>query len=267
MVGGPRQTFDLALQADPPHGGTVMCFPDRSAFEHGEAAFVVAEPAAGWQFTGWFSAEATLLRASDPSCGLVVTGDATVTAQFELLDPTLEIAASLDFPWVSQNTPTATADRHKCVLTVDIVAGAVTGEAYSIALTQDGGAVVDFQVTQPIAMSGTSQTVEILGGRLGASVPSTAADPAYTLTVRVTSSPSGQQDTADVELTLRPLGDIDGDLQVDAQDKLELNKQLNGLATLPGITFRDLDLTGDGVNVDASDKLIMNQRLNGLVSP
>jgi hypothetical protein len=67
--------------------------------------------------------------------------------------------------------------------------------------------------------------------------------------------------------TVRMLGDVNYDNTVDAQDKLEINKSLNGLATLPGITVRDLDLTGDGVNVDAQDKLIINQILNGLTVP
>ena len=77
----------------------------------------------------------------------------------------------------------------------------------------------------------------------------------------------GQAATQDVTLKLRLLGDIVEDGIVNASDKLEMNKKLNGLANLPGITLRDLDLSGDGALVNAEDKLAINQVLNGLIVP
>ena len=87
------------------------------------------------------------------------------------------------------------------------------------------------------------------------------------LNVTVTGTPGGQTATVDVPLSLRLLGDITGDGIVNASDKLEINKKLNGLATLPGIELRHLDLSGDGALVNAEDKLAINQVLNGLIVP
>jgi len=87
------------------------------------------------------------------------------------------------------------------------------------------------------------------------------------LNVTVTGTPGGQTATVDVPLRLRLLGDIVEDGLVNASDKLEMNKKLNGLANLPGLTLRDLDLSGDGALVNAEDKLAINQVLNGLVVP
>ena len=175
----------------------------------------------------------------------------------------LEITATLDHPWVYQNTAATTGDRHKSVLTVEILSGAEPGQTYAITIGQDGHAVTDFQVTQPVAITpGTPQTVNVLGGRRDIS---TAGN--YTLNVTVAGTPGGLTATANVSLILRKLGDIDGDGAVTASDKLEMNKSLNGLATLPGIGLRELDLTGDGTTVNAEDKLAINQVLNGLVVP
>jgi len=74
----------------------------------------------------------------------------------------------------------------------------------------------------------------------------------------------GGADTLWATFTVRLLGDIDGNFVVDALDKLEINKHLNGLPTL--YCERASDLNGDGV-IDAADKLIINQILNGLTVP
>lgn len=105
--------------------------------------------------------------------------------------------------------------------------------------------------------------VTLRGGATGQSTPGT-----YNLTVTVTGHASGLSAVAAAPaLTLRVLGDIDGDGTVTAADKLEISKSLNGLATLPGIGLRELDLTGDGATINAEDKLIINQVLNGVAVP
>ena len=177
--------------------------------------------------------------------------------------PELAITASADFPWVYQNTAVTTIDRQKSVLTVNITGGSAPSETYAITVTENGGAVANFQVTQPVAIvAGTPQAVDVLGGRRATT---TAAG--YTLNVTVTGTPGAQTATVNVPLALRLLADIDGDGSVTAADKLEMNKNLNGLATLPGIGLRELDLTGDGATVNAEDKLVINQVLNGLIVP
>jgi hypothetical protein len=177
--------------------------------------------------------------------------------------PDLVITASLDYGWVYPNTPVTTQNRHKSVLTVDITSGSVVGETYAITLGENGGAVTNFQVTQPVAIvAGTPATVDILGG-----LRTTAVSGTYTINVTVTGTPGGQVATQNVTLKLRLLGDIVEDDIVNASDKLEMNKKLNGLENLAGITLRDLDLSGDGALVNAEDKLAINQILNGLIVP
>ena len=177
--------------------------------------------------------------------------------------PELVITAGLDFSWVYPNTPIATQNRHHSVLTVDITDGSMAGEAYTITVGESGGPVANFQVAQGTAVApGTPQAVSVFGGNR---VTTNAGD--YMLTVTVTGTPGAQTATASVPLTLRLLGDIDGDGSMTASDKLEMNKPLNGLAVLPGITLRNLDLTGDGTTVDAEDRLVINQVLNGLSVP
>jgi dockerin type I repeat protein len=63
---------------------------------------------------------------------------------------------------------------------------------------------------------------------------------------------------------LRVYGDVDDSGAVDTSDKLEINRELNGIATTA--TLRELDLTGDGV-VDTNDKLQVNRLLNGIAVP
>lgn len=184
--------------------------------------------------------------------------------------PTLAIAATIDHNWVYQNTALTTGDRHRCVLTVEITGGQMAGEIYEVTIRQNGGPVVDFQVSQPLSMAGATEEMQIIGGRIGSSTASAAAGGVYQphmLTVTVAGLVNGQTAPVDVPLVLRRFGDVTGDGQVNAEDKLEINKNLNGLAAMPGVGLRELDLTGDGAVVNAEDKLAVNQVLNGLGVP
>lgn len=109
---------------------------------------------------------------------------------------------------------------------------------------------------------GDSLTRTLVGGLRGNCTPDQIS-----VDVLVRGTTSLQAAPAVVTLTLRKLGDVDGDGLVNASDKLEINKKLNGLSTLPGIELRNLDLSGDGVLVNAEDKLAINQVLNGLAVP
>lgn len=114
-----------------------------------------------------------------------------------------------------------------------------------------------------MVMASNTEMIEVLGGRIGSSAPNAPGAPPQVLNVTVVGEVFGQVATAEAPLTLRRLGDIDGDGVITASDNLEMNKTLNGLATLTGIGLRELDLTGDGAAVDAEDKLVINQVLNG----
>ena len=66
-------------------------------------------------------------------------------------------------------------------------------------------------------------------------------------------------------LAVRPWGDMTGNVAVGLDDKLQMNKWLNGLDT-PGYVLRFFDLNGGGT-VGLDDKLILNKILNGLPIP
>ena len=171
----------------------------------------------------------------------------------------LEIAASTDYNWVYQNTPVTTLDRHHCVLTVIITREARAGESYTAAFTENGGALTNFTVestADPLVWN-------LVGGRVGSS---TAGAPALrTIGVTLTGSQSGRSASAEVAVALRQLGDITGNGAVGLDDKVQINKRLNGLAT-PGYDLRHFDLNGGG-SVGLDDKVILNKVLNGLPIP
>ena len=167
------------------------------------------------------------------------------------------LTATLDDAWVYQNTATTTADRHHTVLRLAVSGDVSAPQDYDVQIS-DRGAAGKVLTT----MGANSLQWTIRGGRRGESLAGSVS-----VDVLVRGEVSSEAAPATVMLTLRPLGDIDGDGAVTAADKLEMNKALNGLATLPGIGLRHLDLTGDGTTVNAEDKLVINQVLNGLLVP
>jgi hypothetical protein len=182
---------------------------------------------------------------------------------------TLAIEAEVDWDWVYPNTDVTTGGRHKSVVKVAIQSGSLFGETYTVTLQENHESLTNFRIDPSEENKAMSEvegvigtTLDVFGGTRDAVAPG-----AYSLTVTVTGATWAQMATADVPLTLRLLGDIDGDGLVNSADKLEMNKKLNGLDTLPGITLRALDLSGDGALVNAEDKLAINQVLNGLVVP
>ncbi len=168
----------------------------------------------------------------------------------------LDIAASLDWSWVYQNTPQSTAWRHKCVLAITIVNDPNGNLTYSSFVTQNvmsTGKVIIQPTANPLVW-------DILGG--DATVP----DPigSVTLNVLVVGNEVGGLDTTTVTLNVRQLGDIDGNGFVNLIDKVNFNKRLNGMVT--PYPDRCYDLTGDTF-VNVLDKVIMNRALNGMPIP
>lgn len=179
------------------------------------------------------------------------------TAEYVSPEPEpLQVAASLDWAWVYQNTAATTLDRHKAVLTVTITGGDLPGADYAVALGENGGALQNF-LAQPTA---DPLIVNVLGGRIGSSTPSAPAS--RTLNVTVLDQTYGRSASADVGLALRVIGDITGDGHLNALDKAHMTAWLNGVP-LSGDTVRHLDLNGDG-NVNAIDKVLLTRQLNGL---
>ena len=181
--------------------------------------------------------------------------------------PALEIAAALadGEDWVYQNTQTTTQDRHASLLTVSLVSEAEPGEEYIISIEDDGpdtnftlGAVTD---NRPVPQT---LTVEIVGGRVGAST--IGADGAvYAATVTFEGMTSGRSDSAQVQLVLRTIGDVDGDGSLTGTDKQYFNQRLNNVST--PYTDRTFDLDGSGGAPTGTDKQVINQALNNVPLP
>lgn len=128
---------------------------------------------------------------------------------------------------VYQNAPDTTGNRHEIALTLSVVSDPNNNTSYT---TLVGAGEVEI-----IETAGT-----IRGGRHGEDIP------------------------GPVTLTAFVGGDINGDSVVDTEDKVSLNRHLNGLAI--SCPERLHDLNGDGV-VDTEDKLIINAILNGIPLP
>jgi len=176
------------------------------------------------------------------------TGTVRVLAKAPLV-----VQAALDWDWVYQNAPTRTQGRHKCVLTISVTSDPNGNTTYTANVTRNAastGEVVIESTANPLVWN-------IKGGQYG-------VDPfgAVTLDVSVTGNEHGGTGTTTANLTVRKLGDIDGSGAVGLQDKVQMNKRLNGLAT-PGYDLRHFDLNGGGT-VGLDDKLILNMILNGL---
>jgi len=178
----------------------------------------------------------------------------------------LLVRLQLDWDWVYQNTQTTTQDRHASLVTVTLVSEAQPGETYSVTITDSGpgganftlGTVTDNRPGQH------TLTAQVLGGRVGSSTPGAAGAP-YTLTVTVTGDASHASTSANIPLTLRYIGDVDGSGAPGAQDKQFFNQRLNNVPT--PYPDRCYDLTGNGGAPNAEDKQVMNQVLNGVPLP
>jgi len=195
--------------------------------------------------------------------GLTVFAASAHEASGAPLEVTAALAAGED--WVYQNTETTTADRHTSLATISLVSEASPGEVYDVSIADDGpgtnftlGAVVDNRPGEQ------TLTVPIIGGRVGASTPG-GGGAAYNVTLTVEGQTSTQSDTADVSLTLRYIGDVDGSGAPGAQDKQFFNQRLNNVAT--AYPDRCYDLNGSGGAPNAEDKQVMNQVLNGVSLP
>jgi len=178
----------------------------------------------------------------------------------------LRIRATVDWHWVYQNTQTTTQDRHMCIATITLVSEATPGEPYTVSIADDGpgganftrGTVTDYRPAPQML------TVEILGGRVG---PSTigVGGAAYNVTITLQGQTSGQSDSAQVQVSLIRIGDINRDGSLTGTDRQFFNQRLNNVAT--PYTDRSYDLDGSGGAPTGTDKQVMNQALNNIPLP
>ncbi len=169
----------------------------------------------------------------------------------------IEFTSALDHDFVYQNTSgTNTNGGHKALLTIAITSDANgNGPAdYTVAVVASGaGAVEVVDTANPLVkeLKGSLRT----DGATGAGL----CDLAITVTGTVAGEGTGTS-----SITVRRLGDINGDGFVTPTDKGVLNARLNGLTV--EASDRALDVNADG-SVAPTDKGLLNAILNGVVQP
>jgi len=182
----------------------------------------------------------------------------------------LEILAEVpaEEEWVYQNTPATTLDRHVSIATITLVSEATPGEVYDISIADDGPPGANFtlgDVTDNRLVDDT-MTVEILGGRVGASTIGAGGEAtAYNVTITLQGLASGKSDSAQVQVSLLRIGDINRDGSLTGSDRQLFNQRLNNVAT--GYLDRTFDLDGSGGAPTGTDKQVMNQALNNVPLP
>ncbi len=167
----------------------------------------------------------------------------------------IEVALQQDYSWCYQNAPETTEGRHRVQLTVEVVPPDPNGnDSYSVEITE----------TQGLGRVSIEPTADpMIWDVLGACAEDAAAGETE-LEIAVTGNENGGYGVATTTVTVRPIGDVDGNGFVNVLDKVYFNKALNGLAT--PFADRAYDLTGEGA-VNVIDKVQMNRVLNGQPVP
>jgi len=180
------------------------------------------------------------------------------------LEITAEVTAGEE--WVYQNTETTTDDRHISTATITLVSEASPGEVYDISIADDGPPGANFtlgDVTDNRLVDDT-MVVEIVGGRTDASTIGVGGA-AYNVTLTVEGQDSEESDSAQVQVSLLRIGDINRDGSLTGTDRQLFNQRLNNVATV--YTDRTFDLDGSGGAPTGTDKQVMNQALNNVPLP
>jgi len=155
--------------------------------------------------------------------------------------------------WVYCNTPTTTLNRHKGYLIVDVLEDYNSNTEYTIDIEKIGGAGEVSSQPGPVW-----QLWYLVGGQR-------VDNPYGPCDLRVTvSGNTAGVGTATTSITVRQLGDIDGDGSVTGTDKQMMNQRLNLVET--PYSDREFDLTGDET-VTGTDKQVMNMVLNNAEVP
>ena len=151
-------------------------------------------------------------------------------------------------------------------MTISLVSEATPGEVYDISIADDGpdGANFTLGAVTDNRPGDDTLVVEILGGRVESSTIG-AGGAAYNVTITFQGQTSGQSDSAQVQVSLLRIGDINRDGSLTGTDRQFFNQRLNNVAT--GYTDRTFDLDGSGGAPTGTDKQVMNQALNNVPLP
>ena len=211
-------------------------------------------------------------------------GSATVPADAPLVSGTQTFVGS-GFTLATSGTQTVSVN-HAVQTEIKATTGNITVSSAGIAtftLSEPGTVTAGVPFTLTVSNARDAQnnladgliavTFNDAGAHLAPDTTAPTPDPDYTVRVTVTGydgggAPNGQSAFVDLVLELRPLGDVEGDLDVDQGDQLQINNALNDLTLGVGVTTRHLNIAILSVEppdtIDQADKLLINQVLNDL---
>ena len=232
---------------------TVVNGTGSGTYDEGSVVPIAATVPPKHRFTGWTGDIATVADPAAEQTTITLSGNSTVTVNFERIIYPIEPELNLDTDFVYQNLPQTTQNRHRVTLTIEVGEDENENGSYEVEVVKIAGPgeVIIEATADPLVW-------HLVGSRSGV-----GATGSVTLEVRLKGDLAGES-VGQVTLSVRHLGDITGDGFVNARDKLEMLRHLNGLATKAPL--RALDLSGDAV-VNAEDRLIINALLNGLQLP
>ncbi len=223
-------------------------------YEAGDVVAIAASVPDGFAFVEWTGDVATVEDVTSPQTTITLESDCEVTATFRALTPLL-LAPELEYGWLYQNTPETTQGRHALTLEVHVVEDDNGNTAYTAEVFQAAG---DGDVE--ILPTDDPLVWQIRGSWIDQGAPGDVA-----LGVEARGTDVGGEGYAEISLTVRPLGDADGDGYVGACDAAAVAQVLNGVEPTCG-TLRSCDLDGDGY-VNVMDKVIIKELLNGMPVP
>ena len=157
------------------------------------------------------------------------------------------INLSLDYNWCYENYSKTTNYKNKSILKIELLQDNLINYTYNIYITKSKFSNGDGKIQS----TSNAWKFDIVGLTKGNLI----------ISIIVEGIENGGIGFAETEILIRPIGDVNGNGYVNASDKLEINKVLNGLQTL--YNTRELDFNGDG-SVTAEDKFIINKILNGI---
>ena len=283
VTNGPMAIANFAPTATSTYSGTetgtggTVTWSDSGPYNYGQVITVSASALGYYVFGGWDVTGASVLDDwTAATTSLTVYEDFDLTAYF--LAPTLTVEATLDNTWVYQNTAVTTQDRQCRIMTITMPQDSWPDNYYTVAITQSGAGVVVPSLTfvasngtgfltptSSFTFTGSSATLYLVGSRRQADGVTGTGVCTVTIQVSGDVSQAANSATAQVVLTVRPLGDINSDGAVTTADRVQMRMWFNGLPT-PNQSAADFDLDGDRV-VMANDLAILNALLNNLAVP
>ena len=252
---GPVKPRTFAVALPDPVGAYDTVYPEATVEIFGEWERL---PRGGVTLAaGSYAAEFILTEESFHGGGLAGGWAAAMSgdAEFDIMPEPIVLSAQAMPGWTYQNTQTTTQDRHMTTLSISVVADPYGNTSYDTWVTKLAG---PGDVT--LRETGDPMVWEVVGGRAGVAPPGEV-----TLAVLVVGADVGGEGSATAVVTVRRIGDIDGDGSLTGLDRQLFNQRLNNVAT--PYTDRTYDLDGSGGAPTGTDKQVMNQALNNVPLP